>query len=806
MPFDANINATSVLGDGSQEAAPPAPQIVADYKLEEKIGGGGYGEVWRAIGPGGLPKAIKILFGKLDGPQADAELRSLERIRALRHPFLLNIERIEVCDQRLIVVTELADGCLEDVFNKLRDEGGRGVPRDNLLGYLRDAADALDFMAEQHGLQHLDIKPENLLVQGDHIKVGDFGLIKSINDPAISLIGGFTPLYAPPELFEGQPSDRSDQYSLAIVYQMMLTGVPPFSGRTAAQLAAQHLNSKPDLSPLQPVDRPVVARALSKNHHARFQSCRQFIDELSKRRNARVRWSGPTGRGAPADLGKTAVVDPASMIAPEELPALETTPLPPPDADRAVATYRPTVFIGVGGLAAQVLCSLRQRFRSQFGEESELPSFPLLLIDSDANFITDLCSRGGGELQRTETVGMPLRTLGEFRNDPALQLDWLSRRWLYNIPKSGNVDGIRPLGRLAFVDHRRRIGKQIERVLSNAVADDAVRATARETGLPLRRGAPRVVLVASTTGGTSSGAALDVAYLARQVCDELDMEPETVTGVLLHGTGTTRQLRDVQDANTMSFLRELNHFSAADKENPDYAPPFDFTYFVHFGDDLNQRQFSQKASDVASYLFGNTAAAERAHFEQWRQLSLEADASFESQLRTVGVASIEESSFQLLNGAARRLCGAAMKKWVEESGRENRSTRRLPAIDLAETKSMLVELELTAERLTTRAIGVLRGATGKQLDAYAGQVADKLSGSDAAGDVKQLFPAVRAAILNSPTDSDQSPQLAAIITGVNDQLPISPESAAVILRDHIVAMLDQAPRIRGAGHVLAAIV
>ena len=94
------------------------PVQVAGYTLEERIGVGGYGEVWRAIGPGGLHKAVKILFGKLDGHQADSELKSLDRIRELRHPFLLNVERIEVCDGRLIVVTELADCCLQDRFEE----------------------------------------------------------------------------------------------------------------------------------------------------------------------------------------------------------------------------------------------------------------------------------------------------------------------------------------------------------------------------------------------------------------------------------------------------------------------------------------------------------------------------------------------------------------------------------------------------------------------------------------------------------------------------------------------------------------
>ena len=292
MSTEVEFNRTMVVNaEESMATVEPPATVVAGYTLQERIGVGGYGEVWRAIGPGGLAKAVKILHGNFDGPAADAELKSLELMRELRHPFLLSIERIETDAGRVAIVTELAECSLEDQFDELTRNGQKGIPRDQLLGYLRDAADALDFMHQEHGLQHLDIKPGNLLIQGGHVKVADFGLIKDIRQTNVSMIGGFTPLYAPPELFEGQPNRASDQYSLAILYQVMLTGIPPFGGRTAAQLMAQHLSSKPDLTVLTPSDRSAVARALSKNAAARFPSCREFVDRLSTHRAVKTRTS-----------------------------------------------------------------------------------------------------------------------------------------------------------------------------------------------------------------------------------------------------------------------------------------------------------------------------------------------------------------------------------------------------------------------------------------------------------------------------------------------------------------------------------
>ena len=140
-----------------------------------------------------------------------------------------------------------------------------GIPREELLVYLSDAADALDFMRQSFSLQHLDIKPENLLILSGRVKVADFGLVKDVEDTSVSLVGGLTPVYAAPEVFSGHPSLHSDQYSLAIVYQELLTGVLPFSGRNHAQLISQHQRSSPGWRRCRPTTGPIIARALSKN-------------------------------------------------------------------------------------------------------------------------------------------------------------------------------------------------------------------------------------------------------------------------------------------------------------------------------------------------------------------------------------------------------------------------------------------------------------------------------------------------------------------------------------------------------------
>ena len=263
------------------------PEIIPGYTIRERIGAGGYGEVWKADAPGGLVKAVKFIYGRLDGERASRELKALKRIKEVRHPFLLSLERIEVIDGQLVIVTELADASLMNRFDQCLAEGALGIPRQELLVYMSDAADALDYMRQTFSLQHLDIKPENLLILSGRVKVADFGLVKDIQNVTISLVGGLTPTYAAPEVFKGHPSLNSDQYSLAVVYQELLTGVLPFSGRNHEQLATQHQCSSPRLAPLPPDDQPAIARALAKNPTDRYPSCRDLVRRVARRRHRR---------------------------------------------------------------------------------------------------------------------------------------------------------------------------------------------------------------------------------------------------------------------------------------------------------------------------------------------------------------------------------------------------------------------------------------------------------------------------------------------------------------------------------------
>lgn len=276
---------------------------IPGYRLVEPLGRGGFGEVWKCLAPGGLFKAIKFVHGVEDdvfsllGAPAEEEWQAVQRVKEIRHPFLLSMERVECTANELIIVTELADKSLHDLLTEYQAQGMPGIPREELLSYLREAAEALDLLNFRFGLQHLDVKPRNLFLVSNHVKVADFGLVNSMRGGGGLRPGAVTPLYASPETFGGNVSQHSDQYSLAVVYQELLTGRLPFRGKNARQLLLQHAGVDPDLTPLPPADLPVVARALTKDPAGRFPSCTEFVAHLTAATGEVAAHAGPAEAG-----------------------------------------------------------------------------------------------------------------------------------------------------------------------------------------------------------------------------------------------------------------------------------------------------------------------------------------------------------------------------------------------------------------------------------------------------------------------------------------------------------------------------
>src|SRR5262249_35458149 len=143
-------------------------------------------------------------------------------------------------------------------------------------------------------LSHRDIKPQNLLHLKGHAKVADFGIARPQQNAVDHTLNiGGTPAYMPPEMWRGDISVHSDQYSLALTWYEMRAGRRVFHATNPLDLAQQHLTEKPDLSGVPEAEQKVLLRALAKKPDERFPTCVAFAQAL---REARA----PSKPGIPA--------------------------------------------------------------------------------------------------------------------------------------------------------------------------------------------------------------------------------------------------------------------------------------------------------------------------------------------------------------------------------------------------------------------------------------------------------------------------------------------------------------------------
>ena len=286
---------------------PSTWKVSEAYQKVQVIGRGQFGEVWLGEAPGGVEVALKIV--PLGGGRriSDYERRSLELMKRVRHPSLLQIHAYAEDDRELWIVMELADQSLEERFEECLLTDEQRIPQEELMRYMTQSAEALDYLHQQNIL-HRDVKPANVLLFKNHARVGDFGLARVLEPEASEITGTVigTPLYMAPEVWDGKVEARSDQYSLAVMYAHLRCGEPPFSGTSMLQIMDDHTKRGPDLSNLPRVERRIVRKALSKNPEGRYETCGEFVQALSRvqpketaQKKTRADDAGQSGR----DLG-----------------------------------------------------------------------------------------------------------------------------------------------------------------------------------------------------------------------------------------------------------------------------------------------------------------------------------------------------------------------------------------------------------------------------------------------------------------------------------------------------------------------
>jgi serine/threonine protein kinase len=277
----------------AEHAFQPGVVLSGTYRILRPIAAGGMGEVYIAAHerlPGRY--AVKVLHRDLTR-DSDALSRfrcEAEIMSGLRHPNIVQVIDFNITEDGVpYLVMELVDGL--DLAESLRE--GQALPPEQAAHIIRQIASALE-AAHARGVVHRDLKPENIMrveVEGqeDFIKVVDFGISKArrMRITAEAAILG-TPQFMAPEQAQGRREEidhRTDQFSLAAMAYLLLTGREPFRGDTAVTILYQVVHQDPDpLSryvdwPCANVDR-VLRKGMAKDRKNRYDSALEFAGAL----------------------------------------------------------------------------------------------------------------------------------------------------------------------------------------------------------------------------------------------------------------------------------------------------------------------------------------------------------------------------------------------------------------------------------------------------------------------------------------------------------------------------------------------
>jgi tetratricopeptide (TPR) repeat protein/predicted Ser/Thr protein kinase len=281
------------LTDGSVIRIQSAVNKIGRYEIQEQLGEGGMGVVYKAYDPN-LDKivAIKVIHPDKanDGVLLQRFAREARAVAKLSgHVNIINVYDFSFDGkghEAPYIVMEYVDGySLKDLI-----QDRQALSLTDTTKVLSGVADALD-AAHQRGIIHRDLKPGNVLIATDEFgewvpKLGDFGLVKNQNAPdgltKTQVIVGSPHYISPEQAVPGTPlTNRSDIYSLGVLVYEMLTGQVPFSSGTSTQIMVAHVSSMPQPPAFFRQDLPeevsdVVMKALSKNPEERYASAGEF--------------------------------------------------------------------------------------------------------------------------------------------------------------------------------------------------------------------------------------------------------------------------------------------------------------------------------------------------------------------------------------------------------------------------------------------------------------------------------------------------------------------------------------------------
>ena len=417
------------------------------YEIRRLLVAGGMGAAYLARDRKLRDKevVVKVPEGRL---MRDREFRrrfrrEVEHLIDLEHKHIVNVLDAGIHDRQPFVVLQYIRG--GDLAKRLKAEGAEAPTAALLLEWFQSIARALDYL-HRHETVHRDVKPENILIDGDDAAyLADFGIAKAVRraDGAITGTGVTpgTPQYMAPEQAEGDElTGRTDQYALAVTAYEALAGRLPHEGSTPVLVLMSKLKEAPKplddmIERVPPRSADALLRALARDPNERFESCEAFVRELTAGYGLET-----PARGVPT----------AHITAPR--PTSETLAA-------ATPSKRPWLLLAVGALVVAGLM-LWQPWKQKDGTTSPTQAGGAQTPDE----APDLATRGGSQAADIDTLRDHLELLTDERlggrgtpEGRAEVAAWLAR-WAVGI-------GLEPPpGRTEHLETARADGKALRNV------------------------------------------------------------------------------------------------------------------------------------------------------------------------------------------------------------------------------------------------------------------------------------------------------------------------------------------------------